>query len=164
MSITQTVKLLMMMMMITICRQWIYPWCNSMHTALTKKKKKTTTKKKKKEKKGHWCTVWANLILCEQVDLQVFLKKFLWLMLSQSNGHTVPQFGCSTGKCSKVLFDELGTQVLFLHYRAPMNPNMCLCHLVTATSLPLEKYSVMSKPQGYLHSLFLIIIILKKPP
>ena len=51
-------------------------------------------KKKKKRKQGHWCTVWPNLILWERVGLQVFLKSFLRIVLSQSNGQnhlfTVP--------------------------------------------------------------------------
>ena len=53
-----------------------------------------------KQKKNHWCTVWTILILGEQVDLQVFLKSFLPIMLFQSNGQPVPQFGCSIEKCS----------------------------------------------------------------
>ena len=55
---------------------------------------------KKKKKKSHWCSVRANLILGEQVGLQVFLKSFLGIMLSQSNGQTVPQCGCSIEKRS----------------------------------------------------------------
>ena len=52
------------------------------------------------KKRSHWCTVWANLILWEQVGLQVFLKSFLRIVLSQGNGQTVPRLGCSSGKCS----------------------------------------------------------------
>ena len=43
------------------------------------------------------------------MGLHVFLKSFLQIMLSQSIGKTVPQSGCSTGKCSdsKVFFVSL---------------------------------------------------------
>ena len=65
---------------------------------------------KNKQKKKHWFTVWANLFLWEQVGLQVFRKSFLLIKLSQSNGQTVPQFGCSIWKRSD---SELFSLLLF---------------------------------------------------
>ena len=60
-------------MMKKTCRARICPYRNGMLIALSKKKK------------SHWCSVRANLILGDQVGLQVFLKSFFWVMLSQNN-------------------------------------------------------------------------------
>ena len=51
--------------MMTVCRTQICPCCNSMLMALFLKRN---------ERKSHLCTVWANLILWEQVGFRFFLK------------------------------------------------------------------------------------------
>ena len=66
----------------------------------TKQNKQTKKKTERRRTESYQCTVWAKLILWELVGLQVFLKSFVRIMFSQSNGWTVPKFGCSTGKCS----------------------------------------------------------------
>ena len=56
--------LMCQVMMMTICKTWICPCCNSMLMALSKRN----------ERKSLWCTVWANLILWEQVGFRFFLQ------------------------------------------------------------------------------------------
>ena len=97
----------MMIMMMIICTARICSCWNSMFIALWKSNKQTSKKQNNKERKKRKVTgaqFEVNLSLWEHWVLQVFLKSFLRIMLSQSNGQTVPQCGCSIGKLTPKCF------------------------------------------------------------